>query len=429
MSDNKSTPKKRFGSILDFVTLSKKPKLNSNSQNSNSFDEDNVSNKPKKITSAHRKFNFTSFQKFSLIPFLLFLQLKAPTLSTSQVPSSNNIISKLNQIPTVISSNSNHNQKNAASSSKTINLVSYSESQGTQTDQQTLLIDDISTTKFDPNQRMSGMNATTLQTGLSSKTIPETGEQMLAPSPTTPNSNITKSNFGFANNNFDNSNNAGNTLTPNPPSLYGLQEKLKQMNSTATPAPPSKPQNKNQNSSIEKELNVRWYWKSDTDWVEYPKNIAENLERAYMANQKTIQIDSERFVDLGVLQQKRIDNPIKIRPVKRVTIFPIQDTPKAAQPLIPNVISPKSNQPQQPLSIKPSNQNNLITQSKAQLQSSTTTIHSSAQQPKQFSQNTKQTEKEISLSSKPSTHKPIYAKWFWKGKKKTNPLVSFKLRI
>ena len=190
-----------------------------------------------------------------------------------------------------------------------------------------------------------------------------------------------------------------------------------------------KPQNKNQNSSIEKELNVRWYWKSDTDWVEYPKNIAENLERAYMANQKTIQIDSERFVDLGVLQQKRIDNPIKIRPVKRVTIFPIQDTPKAAQPLIPNVIPPKSNQPQQPLSIKPSNQNNLITQSKAQLQSSTTTIHSSAQQPKQFSQNTKQTEKEISLSSKPSTHKPIYAKWFWKGKKKTNPLVSFKLRI
>jgi len=66
-----------------------------------------------------------------------------------------------------------------------------------------------------------------------------------------------------------------------------------------------------------------WFWANDSDsghqndWVKYETDIIEKLEVALDKKQKTVKIDTERFVDLQNMVQKRFDNVDKKRAVKR----------------------------------------------------------------------------------------------------------------
>jgi len=66
-----------------------------------------------------------------------------------------------------------------------------------------------------------------------------------------------------------------------------------------------------------------WFWANDSDsghqndWIKYEPDIIEKLEVALDKKQKTVKIDTERFVDLQNMVQKRFDNVDKKRAVKR----------------------------------------------------------------------------------------------------------------
>jgi len=66
-----------------------------------------------------------------------------------------------------------------------------------------------------------------------------------------------------------------------------------------------------------------WFWANDSysghqnEWVKYEPDVIEKLEVAHDKKQKTVKIDSERYVDLQNMVQKRYDNVDKKRAVKR----------------------------------------------------------------------------------------------------------------
>lgn len=80
---------------------------------------------------------------------------------------------------------------------------------------------------------------------------------------------------------------------------------------------------------------VRWYWRSDKDWVAFDDAMNTKAETEYKKGNKSIQIDKERYIDLGLTWdqivknftnindktlvgiQRRYDDPMKRRAVKR----------------------------------------------------------------------------------------------------------------
>eukprot|EP00004_Rigifila_ramosa_P027436 TRINITY_DN8954_c0_g1_i1.p1 TRINITY_DN8954_c0_g1~~TRINITY_DN8954_c0_g1_i1.p1 ORF type:complete len:445 (-),score=109.13 TRINITY_DN8954_c0_g1_i1:267-1406(-) len=73
---------------------------------------------------------------------------------------------------------------------------------------------------------------------------------------------------------------------------------------------------------------VRWFWANDSvakdgtrghqDVFEpYKKEMCLKLEEAYSKNEKEMKVDSERFIDLQNMLQRRYDDPMKRRMVKR----------------------------------------------------------------------------------------------------------------
>ncbi|GAM17338.1 hypothetical protein SAMD00019534_005130 [Acytostelium subglobosum LB1] len=62
-----------------------------------------------------------------------------------------------------------------------------------------------------------------------------------------------------------------------------------------------------------------WSWKNDNgDYVIYKPDVCKRIEDAYAAQPKgNFKVDSERLIDFGKMIQRRIDNPNKIRQVKR----------------------------------------------------------------------------------------------------------------
>eukprot|EP01132_Coremiostelium_polycephalum_P003240 gene3240-4055_t len=79
----------------------------------------------------------------------------------------------------------------------------------------------------------------------------------------------------------------------------------------------SPPQNKNNTSDNEK--SVQWYWKDDDGkWVPFQKEKSEITEANYQAKKlKRFDIDEERFIDFEQMLQRRIDNPSRVRQIKR----------------------------------------------------------------------------------------------------------------
>ncbi|KAH3764244.1 hypothetical protein Pelo_3891 [Pelomyxa schiedti] len=68
---------------------------------------------------------------------------------------------------------------------------------------------------------------------------------------------------------------------------------------------------------------ANWYWLSDDGWKIYSDEQSDIIESGFLADEKKVDIDSERFVDLVESVQRRIDDPSKQRKVKReVTAVP-----------------------------------------------------------------------------------------------------------
>ena len=57
---------------------------------------------------------------------------------------------------------------------------------------------------------------------------------------------------------------------------------------------------------------VRWSWLQEgQQWKEYPPDITKKLEDAVNNNKKQCAVDSERYVDLVKMVQRRSNDPSK----------------------------------------------------------------------------------------------------------------------
>jgi hypothetical protein len=65
------------------------------------------------------------------------------------------------------------------------------------------------------------------------------------------------------------------------------------------------------------EPTATWSWQSDKGWEKYSATISAALEAAKQKGETEVRVDSQRFVDLKQMVQKRYDNKNKMRPVKR----------------------------------------------------------------------------------------------------------------
>lgn len=83
---------------------------------------------------------------------------------------------------------------------------------------------------------------------------------------------------------------------------------------------------------------VVWYWRH-SDWMPYPKEIGDKIEKAYLSKTPTVQIDEERYIDIGKwklgvesqenMLQKRYDDNSRSRYVKRKgpkPVWPVHPT-------------------------------------------------------------------------------------------------------
>lgn len=50
---------------------------------------------------------------------------------------------------------------------------------------------------------------------------------------------------------------------------------------------------------------VKWYWHSDNGWVAYPTKQNHDLENGFQTKKSKVKIDSERYVDMENLLQRR----------------------------------------------------------------------------------------------------------------------------
>jgi hypothetical protein len=63
----------------------------------------------------------------------------------------------------------------------------------------------------------------------------------------------------------------------------------------------------------------KWQWRSDTDWVEFDATRAAALEAAFAAGTPLqVPVDKERYVDIPNMLQRRYDDPMKRREVRRI---------------------------------------------------------------------------------------------------------------
>jgi len=62
---------------------------------------------------------------------------------------------------------------------------------------------------------------------------------------------------------------------------------------------------------------IRWSWMADSGWVEYDKAMCEKIETAHKAGNKKMDVDTERYIDLENMLQRRKDDPTKRRAIKR----------------------------------------------------------------------------------------------------------------
>lgn len=68
--------------------------------------------------------------------------------------------------------------------------------------------------------------------------------------------------------------------------------------------------------------NVQWYWLADDNqWQPYDAATAAALEGEYSAGNKEARVDEERYVDLENMLQRRFDNELKRRYVKRQPVL------------------------------------------------------------------------------------------------------------
>ena len=80
------------------------------------------------------------------------------------------------------------------------------------------------------------------------------------------------------------------------------------------------------------QLSTQWFWLGDSSagsqdtWIEYDSKTSELLENGHKAGLARVEVDSERFVDIKNLLQRRYDDPNKRRTVKRVPIKRARDT-------------------------------------------------------------------------------------------------------
>ena len=60
-----------------------------------------------------------------------------------------------------------------------------------------------------------------------------------------------------------------------------------------------------------------WQWRADDGWKDYAPAVCERVEEAWRQKKDRVDIDTERFVDLKMLLQRRKDDPSKRREVRR----------------------------------------------------------------------------------------------------------------
>ncbi|KAL7722767.1 hypothetical protein QTN25_000372 [Entamoeba marina] len=79
-----------------------------------------------------------------------------------------------------------------------------------------------------------------------------------------------------------------------------------------------------------------WQWFSDKGYVNYDDNIAVGIENALKKKIKTVDVDVDRYIDFQSMTQRRKDNPLKSRKVRRVPPTKINNTkcPTISQPLV-----------------------------------------------------------------------------------------------
>jgi len=65
---------------------------------------------------------------------------------------------------------------------------------------------------------------------------------------------------------------------------------------------------------------AKWYWKDDSDWKEYDKKMTKKIEKSYRAKEKECKVDDQRFIDIGDMVQRRYDDKMKRRAVKREVV-------------------------------------------------------------------------------------------------------------
>lgn len=63
---------------------------------------------------------------------------------------------------------------------------------------------------------------------------------------------------------------------------------------------------------------ICWRWRDDSNvWHPYPPEVSARLEAALAANKRSVDVDSERFVDVKKMVQGRWDDPRRTRSVQR----------------------------------------------------------------------------------------------------------------
>jgi hypothetical protein len=62
----------------------------------------------------------------------------------------------------------------------------------------------------------------------------------------------------------------------------------------------------------------KWSWRTDQGtWVAYADDMNEKLDDAMHAGINDVKVDSQRFIDLGAMCQRRYDDPGRLRPIMR----------------------------------------------------------------------------------------------------------------
>ena len=70
----------------------------------------------------------------------------------------------------------------------------------------------------------------------------------------------------------------------------------------------------------------KWSWFNDKDWVDFPEETSQRIEKAYKLKLPTCKVDEERFIDFKIEAQVRYDDKTKKRAIKRSEVIVNQAT-------------------------------------------------------------------------------------------------------